>query len=52
MAIRVHSPSLVQMFEVARSLRMCCSRVARVSKNPSFPSNDGFANQTTGHFGG
>ena len=31
-------PELVQMFDVAFSRRMCCSRVASVSTNPVRPS--------------
>ena len=32
------SPELVQMFEVAFSRRMCCSRVESVSTKPRLPS--------------
>jgi lysyl-tRNA synthetase class II len=37
-ARRAHRAWLVQMFEVARSRRMCCSRVDRVRTKPRFPS--------------
>src|SRR4030095_11952796 len=32
-----HSPELVQMFDVAFSRRMCCSRVESVSTKPRLP---------------
>ncbi|MND06195.1 hypothetical protein D3C83_274410 [compost metagenome] len=33
-----HSTELVQMFDVAFSRRMCCSRVLSVSTKPRLPS--------------
>jgi hypothetical protein len=35
---RAQRPELVQMFEVAFSRRICCSRVESVSTKPRFPS--------------
>ena len=35
---RQQSPEFVQMFEVALSRRMCCSRVESVSTKPRRPS--------------
>ena len=35
---RQHSPELVQIFDVALSRRICCSRVDSVSTKPRLPS--------------
>ena len=47
---RQHRPELVQMFEVALSRRMCCSRVDSVSTKPRRPSRiDGLAAEPARH---
>ena len=44
------APATVQMFEVAFSRRMCCSRVCSVSTNPRRPSTSrGLAGDAAGH---
>ncbi len=49
-AISAISAWLVQMFDVAFSRRMCCSRVESVSTNPRWPLLvDGLADEASGH---
>ena len=49
-AIRAQSPSFVQILEVARSLRMCCSLVCQSEDKPSLPLQiDGFTHQPARH---